>query len=167
MSEIENLRVRIDGSWSELAGVVDSMDPGALAATGMDGWAVKDHITHVSAWELSLIGLFEGNDRLEAMGLAADSDTATDAINTALFELHRPKTADQALAYFRDTHAQLMAVMAKMTDSDLELPYSHFQPGSAKEEGRDRPVIGWVAGNTYDHYAEHVGWIKTSLAKGN
>jgi len=21
-------------------------------------------------------------------------------------------------------------------------------------------VVGWVAGNTYEHYAEHIGWIK-------
>ena len=23
----------------------------------------------------------------------------------------------------------------------------------------DRPVLDWVAGNTYEHYAEHISWI--------
>jgi hypothetical protein len=138
------------------------MDP---MATSANGWAVKDHLTHVAAWELSLVGLFEGSSRLEAMGLTADVDRSTDAINAALVELHRSKTADEAVAYFRDTHARLMAILGKMTDSDLELPYSHYQP-AASDDVKDLPVVGWIAGNTYEHYAEHVGWLTGSSAEG-
>ena len=58
--------------------------------------------------------------------------------------------------YFRDSHGALMAGLGKLSDADLKQPYSHFQPGDPDEE---RPVIGWVAGNTYEHYAEHIGWI--------
>ena len=60
------------------------------------------------------------------------------------------------LHYFRDSHAALMAGLGKLSDADLKQPYSHFQPGDPDEK---RPVIGWVAGNTYEHYAEHIGWI--------
>jgi hypothetical protein len=33
---------------------------------------------------------------------------------------------------------------------------NHFQPGDPDE---GRPVIGWVVGNTHEHYAEHIGWM--------
>jgi len=161
VSEIERLRAQIDGSWSELAGLVEAMSPAERASQDAAGWPVKDHLTHVAGWELSLIGLIEGANRLEAMGLDKDADRSTDSINAALFELHRGKSADESLDYFRLTHQRLMAVLGRMTDLDLELPYSHYQP-SAAADVKDLPVLGWVAGNTYDHYAEHTGWIKNS-----
>ncbi|HEY8863584.1 MAG TPA: hypothetical protein VIO37_05380 [Candidatus Dormibacteraeota bacterium] len=43
--------------------------------------------------------------------------------------------------YFRDSHAALMAALGKLSDSDLEKPYSHFQPSAPDEK---RPVIGWI-----------------------
>ena len=60
------------------------------------------------------------------------------------------------LDYFRESHAALMVALGKLSDADLQKPYSHFQPTDSKQK---RPVIGWVAGNTYEHYAEHIGWI--------
>jgi hypothetical protein len=53
--------------------------------------------------------------------------------------------------------------MAKLSSNDLLLPYCHYQPSEAEE----RPVLEWVAGNTYEHYAEHTGWIKEKLASAD
>jgi hypothetical protein len=47
-----------------------------------------------------------------------------------------------------------------MTDADLRRSYNHYQPDDPRDPGDDRPVVEWVAGNTYEHYAEHVGYIK-------
>jgi hypothetical protein len=54
-----------------------------------------------------------------------------------------------------------MAALGKLDDADLEKPYSHYQPGDPDEK---RPVVGWVAGNTYEHYAEHTNWIRTTFS---
>ena len=51
-----------------------------------------------------------------------------------------------------------------MSDADLRKPYSHFQPKDPEKKG---PVIGWVAGNTYEHYAEHIGWIDQLLKESS
>ena len=90
------------------------------------------------------------------MGIHTPSE-GTEAINQALWKMHQGETPEQALEYFRETHAQLMAALGKLSDADLQKPYSHYQPSDPEET---RPVIGWVAGNTYEHYAEHIGWIK-------
>ena len=44
-----------------------------------------------------------------------------------------------------------------MSDDDLALPYSHYQPNDPPYNAE--PVAGWVAGNTSEHYEEHIGWL--------
>ena len=151
---------RVDAAWNELFGLVEKLGPEALTARAGDGWAVKDHLAHIGAWEHSLRGLIEGLDRLESMGLHEPVEENTDVVNEAVLRLHEHETAGQALEYFRDSHAQMMAALGKLSDADLAKPYSHYQPSDPDEK---RPVSGWVAGNTYEHYAEHIEWINQLL----
>ena len=164
MTQTKPLLEKIDDAWNELSRLVAKLGPEGLMARAADGWSVKDHLAHVAAWEHSLIGLIEGQDRLKAMGLDKPLEENTDVVNDALFKLHEHETADQALTYFRDSHAQLMNALGKLTDADLEKPYSHFQPSDPDVM---RPVIGWVAGNTYEHYAEHIDWINQLLSRSS
>jgi uncharacterized protein (TIGR03083 family) len=147
---------RIDAAWNELSGLVEELGPDALTTRAGDGWTVKDHLAHIGAWERSLRGLIEGQDRLKSMGLHEPMEESTDVINEAVFRLHEHETAEQALEYLRDSHAQLMAALGKLNDADLAKPYSHYQLSDPDEK---RPVRGWVAGNTYEHYAEHIEWM--------
>ena len=149
---------RIDERWRELNGIVDSLGPHGLVITGADGWAVKDHLVHIAAWEHSLLALLDGTDRRLAMGVGREAGD-TDAINGEVWSLHRAKTPEQALDYFRRTHDLLMRRLRGMSDADLQLTYNHYQPSEPRDTDDDRPVIDWVAGNTYDHYAEHIAWI--------
>jgi hypothetical protein len=148
----------IENGWKELNGLVDSLGPHGLSITGPDGWAVKDHLVHIAAWEHSLLALLDGSDRRTAMGVP-ETDEETDTLNAAVWALHRNKTPEQAVAYFREAHAALMDLLGKMSDTDLQLSYNHYQPNDPRAENDDRPVVDWVAGNTYDHYAEHIEWI--------
>jgi hypothetical protein len=108
--------------------------------------------------------LVEGRDRLAGMGVQEPVEEDTDAINEAVRKLHEKDTPDEALSYFRDSHAQLVAGLRKMSDADLQKPYSHYQPSAPDEK---RPVVGWVAGNTYEHYAEHIGWINQLISESS
>jgi len=162
MTEKDELKERIESSYNELMGLVKSLGPNGLAVTGSDGWAVKDHLIHLGAWELSLIGLFDGADRPAAMGVPG-VEQETEALNRAVWALHRDKTPSEAVAFLARTHTLLLSTLDKLSDADLKLPYSHYQPATAGKEGTDRPALDWVAGNTYEHYAEHIPWI-TSLA---
>ena len=149
---------RIDERWRELNTLVHSLGPRGLVIAGADGWAVKDHLVHLAAWEHSLLALLDGTDRREAMGVGPQADD-TDAINAEVWSLHRHETPEQALDYFRQTHELLMKRLRGMSDGDLQLAYNHYQPNEPRDADDDRPVIDWVAGNTYDHYAEHILWI--------
>jgi len=158
MSAANSVMAPIETGWDELNALIDSLGPQGLTLTGSDGWAVKDHLVHIAAWELSLLGLLEGADRRSAMGVP-DADEETDAINAAVWALHRGKTPEEARAYSRDTHAALMALLGRLSEADLERPYNHFQPNDPRDPSDNRPAVDWVAGNTWEHYAEHIGWI--------
>ena len=148
----------IEKGWSQLNALVDSLGPGGLTRSGADGWAVKDHLIHVAAWEHSLIALLSSADRRAAMGVGPEPQDP-DAINAAVWNLHKGKAPEEALAYFRDTHAILMNLLRTMSDADLQLTYNHYQPDDPRDPSDDRPVVDWVAGNTYEHYAEHISRI--------
>ena len=157
----DELLGRFDAAWNELDGLVRANDR-VLNTPGAGGWALKDHLVHIAAWEQSLLALLEGRDRDSAMGVGyIDSEKSTDEINHAIWEAHRHESLEAALRYFRDSHEALRAALAKLSTNELMMPYSHYQPSDADER---RPVIGWVAGNTYDHYAEHIGWMLERLA---
>jgi uncharacterized damage-inducible protein DinB len=154
----------IDTGWARLVELVNQVEAaGGVSRAGADGWTVKDHLTHIAAWEHSLLALIEGHDRERAMGLSEAVD-GIDNENEAIRKLHENETEDVALAHFRDSHARLVSALGKLSDADLQKPYSHYQPTDPNEK---RPVVGWVAGNTYEHYAEHIDWINQLLSESS
>jgi ureidoglycolate hydrolase len=158
----ETLLRRIRESRASLEQVVARLSAEQLTAAGPDGWAVKDHLAHVAAWEESLLALLDGRDRNQAVGLsAAESVSAnhdTDAINAVIYRRHRDRSASDVLATFHETHARVLAALDRLTDADLLRPYSHYQPNAQPLD--PRPVLGWIEGNTWDHYDEHAAWIR-------
>jgi hypothetical protein len=152
---------KIEHTWNELASLAAGIDDEGLSLhRAPDGWAVKDHLAHVAAWEHWLLALFEHRDKLAAMG-AEGADRDIDAVNAVVYEKHRDDSAQEVLRYFRDSHHQLMAVLREQSTQDFERPYNaFFDPGT---ESDVQPVLVAVAGNTYEHYPEHVQWIKEQL----
>ncbi len=84
-----------------------------------------------------------------------------DAINAVLRDLDQDLTLDQVQQHFREVHDRLIANIKSLSDADLQLPYAHYRPGS----DIDRPVIGYISGNTHDHYAEHKPWMQAIAEK--
>jgi DinB superfamily len=158
----DEVREHIESSWRELDELVGGLDEAALTAPGDNGWAVKDHLVHVGAWERWLQALFEGKDLLVAMG-AGGAKRKVDDINAVVFDKHRGDSPQQAREYFRASHRDLMAILGPMTTRDFERPYRTFF--AQGEEADEQPVLVAVAGNTYDHYAEHVQWISEMRGK--
>ena len=129
------------------------------------GWSVKDHLAHLMVWEQSLLALLEGRSRELAMGLDV-TDTAghdLEAINAEIQQRFQRRSLEQIREELRQSHTQVRATIAGLTDADLLLPYSHYQPNDPPED--DGPVLGWIMGNTVGHFDEHRGWIEALLAR--
>ncbi len=156
---------RIRERRAELERLVAEFSPGRLEVPGSTGWAAKDHLAHIAAWEKSLLALLHGADRAAAIGLTPEDYAAmeTDAMNEAIFERHHLAPLADILEDFHSTHQRLLETLEAMDDAALYLPYSHYQPDDLPYN--DQPVVGWIAGNTFDHYEEHIDWLTALLAE--
>lgn len=160
------LLARIRRSRAALEQTIGGLSDAQLTApVGDDGWSIKDHLAHVVAWEQSLLALLAGRDRDAAIGLggAPDGEHNTDDLNALLYARHKDRPLPEVLVDSRQSHERVLAALGGLSDADLFKPYSHYQPDDPPYN--PDPVIGWIAGNTYEHYQEHQGWIEALIAR--
>jgi hypothetical protein len=77
-------------------------------------------------------------------------------LNDHLYAQNRTRALDEVLADFRQTHAQVVDELSQLSEEDI------FDPKRfAWREGV--PLLATIAGNTYGHYQEHLGWIRAGF----
>lgn len=156
---------RINDSWQALQGLLDGLDDDALTAKDPDsGWAIVDHLNHIAAWERGVAYLLGGKPRTEGMGVTAEQwrDLTMDEINDVVVEQGRRRTTAETLAYSHAAHAEMVAILNKLDEADLRRDYASYDAGG---DFPGRPIIGWVVGDTYEHYDEHAGYIREKLGR--
>lgn len=154
---------RIDESRERLERRVKGVPTAALEVPGEDGWSAKDHLAHLAGWERSLLLLLQRRARHSPLGLtAAEYAAAADenVINARLHASRKGWRLAYVLTDFEAVHEELMALLQRMTEAELCLGYSEYEPGGERD---DRPIWGWVEGNTCDHYDEHLAIIDALL----
>lgn len=154
---------RIQTGWEELMGVLVSLDDATKERVDpASGWAIGDHLFHLAAWEQGIAYLLTGRSRTAGMGITADQwrDLTMDQINDLVHEHGRGRPAAEAMATLRLAHDEMLNALAGLDDADLRRGYATFD---AQSQGNGRPIIGWIIGDTYDHYEEHLGYIRALL----
>lgn len=151
--------------WTTLDGFLNDLTPEQMTVpTDAGGWTIKDHIIHLAVWADGIDALLDKRSRHEAMGLDAETWEAheVDTINAVIQRAHKYVSLEEACAELKAVHDRLTAKFERMTTDDLYRPYSAFAP----QEGEKRlPVVNWIPGNTYAHYAEHLPWMRTIAAQ--
>ena len=152
----EELMARIDQDWSALQVLVGRLPEAAMATPAPGGWSPKDNLAHLAAW-LEVLLSYHMDDR--PLHLLAGVDAATldamdeDGINDLFWRRSRDRSLAQVMADLEDKHLQVLARLDAMTFENL------MRPRYADDPER-RPLLGWVAGNTYEHYQEHAAIIR-------
>jgi hypothetical protein len=161
---------RIEAGRAELEAAIDSLDERQLTAIrDAQGWVVKDHLAHLAAWERSIVFLLQGRPRYEGLGVDEATYRTTEAdgfdrVNAAIRLQTAGQTLAETLAGFQAVHGELLATLDGLTDADLLRTYSSFAPDEPGEE-TGAPIVGWIVGNTYEHYEEHLDWIRELLQR--
>jgi len=154
---------RVYARWDELQALLGQLSDEQMDQPVGDGWSAKVHLGHVTAWERSLLGLLRSEDRAFAMGLEPGvyQTLDTEALNALLAARSEELSPARVRAEADNVHAELIGVLEDMSEADLSLPYSHYQPDDPPRN--ETPVFAWVNGNTWDHYLEHIGWLRAGL----
>ncbi|HUQ44098.1 MAG TPA: DinB family protein [Candidatus Limnocylindria bacterium] len=109
------------------------------ARIGTDGWSLKQMLAHVWTWhDLT-------SDRLNAFassGEPAELQDDPDAINARAARTAGGRTTGEILAGMEDSYRRLRREVGRLTDAQLA--------------ANDAWAATVLAGNTYDHYAEHL-----------
>ena len=157
------LLTAIESGWNEFQAYLATLSPAQMTGpTDAAGWSVKDHVMHLAIWEKGIVALLKREDRQQAMGLDDDAWNGHDydVMNAIIRDQHAGLSLDAVKQAFADIHGQLVARIGAMADADLQRPYSDY----ADDPGNDRPVVGYIVGNTFEHYAEHQPWIEKVVA---
>ena len=156
---------RIAASYEAVEQLLAGLDGLQINHPGPEGWAVKDHLFHLAAWERGIAWLLGRRSRTEGMGVTPEEWQAhtMDEVNDLVHQRSRERDAAEALAVFREAHQAMLDALAPLEDADLQRPYSDFDPAATRYA--DRPIVGWIIGDTYEHYEEHLGYIRSLLAE--
>lgn len=129
-----------------------------------DGWAVKDHIAHLAAWQRSVIAFLQGQPRHEALDVPQEIYLSydEDAINAVIFAAHRDDSLEAVRADLAASHEEILRLLAPLSDEDLHQRYSHFLPAE-EPQGGGSPAFNVIYGNTAHHYRTHQVWIEAQL----
>jgi len=161
------LTADIERTWLELNAALEAMsDKSMTTIRDAEGWTVKDHIIHLAVWERSVLSLLQGRTRYEGLGVdeALYRSGDVDAINAAVQQNWELVSLEDVLMRLREIHGQFMLALEKLSDADLQRPYTDFLPTeTGLSDGR--LLIDVIVGNTVDHYPEHLGWIETLVGQ--
>jgi|SRR5581483_11523754 uncharacterized protein (TIGR03083 family) len=158
----DELLERIRSSRAALDGVVGQLSEAQLTTPGPDGgWAVKDHLAHLAAWEQKMLAMVRGRPGYEGLQLDAATYASSDLdqLNAILHERFKALSAADALAESRRSYAQVLAVVEQLSPAELGARYA---PADDPEDARR--MIDGIVDNTYGHYDEHRAAIEEIIA---
>jgi DinB superfamily len=151
---------RVQTEWAALEYLVAGLSLPQLITPGPQGWSVKDHLVHIAEWEAATGAVLARRPQHEGFRLAPPLPADIDALNDLLFQRSRDVPIDEVQANGRRVHAEIIAALGRLTDADVRSTIAEYGANPTD----DRPLLQKMAGDTYLHYAEHVGWIKELLA---
>ena len=159
-----NILKLIEDAWNKFHQYIGTLSEKQITEPKDEGgWTVKDHMIHLAIWEDSLRALLEKRSRPEAMGIDESlwEQGNVDAVNDVIQKRYQNMPLEEVLATLKQCHEKLLATINAMSDEDLMRPHRDFQAHSEI----DNPIYHWIAGNTFDHYEEHLSWIQEIVSQ--
>ncbi|MBL8133109.1 MAG: ClbS/DfsB family four-helix bundle protein, partial [Anaerolineae bacterium] len=157
----DGLIARMQQGYEDFVAHLKTFTPAQLTIpTDAAGWSIKDHVMHLAIWEGGVAAMLHQEIRHEAMGLDAATwkSRDIDRINAVIQQSHRTLSFAEVMRRFETAHARMMATIEAMSWEDMHRPSGRFLP-AGKENDEGRPVIEFIIGDGYEHYAEHRPWI--------
>ena len=162
MSEQMNKAILLDkmqAGYAEMGDALAQLNEEQLTTPGVNGeWSVKDVLAHLAAWQRRILG---GLHDPESVGSSEETDAdeslsgeeRTNRLNERFYQENKTRPLTGVLADFRDSYQEMVETVQAMPEEVL------FNQ-NAFSWTRGTPIWEFVAGNTYDHYQEHIEPIR-------
>ena len=153
---------RINAAWDELVTfLADLTEQQMMDLCDEQGWNIRDHITHLAAWEETIGMLVQGKARFEFLGVdsAELSIKPIDEINAIIREHWKNLPIAAAIEMYRGCHEGLITSLQTLTDADLDQPAGQFFAQLPPDDMRR--VVEIINDNADKHIAEHLPWMKS------
>jgi hypothetical protein len=145
-------------NYAALEEILKPLDKTQMTTEGViPGWSIKDILAHIASWHYRLLTWLDAAIRnVEPIISGPDSVEEMDALNAQFYQENKSRSLDEVLTDFRTTHRQIMEIIQTMREEDLISPQRF-----AWTQGR--PLWHLIAGDTYEHYQEHLKQIQEWL----
>lgn len=149
-------------AYATLEKTLAPLDEAQMTTPGVnEAWSIKDIIAHITTWQYVLL------DRLHAamQGVTPTSygseltDEDIDNLNEQFYQQSKSRPLAAVLADFRTTYTQIEEAVQSMSEEDLTGPRRFAW-------AKGVPLWRYVAGDTYEHYLEHITSIQQWLSRG-
>ena len=146
--------------WAEWEAALTEVDPAAMEIPAINaGWTIKDTIAHVNYYERWLLVWLEAAVRGKVTYATHVDLLDVDARNALVFAENRDRPLGDVLAESRQVHERLVQLVAAMPEADLIEPH-RFERYVVPIWNRSQPVWRCIAGETYEHYPDHIRSIR-------
>ncbi len=148
--------------YAMLEKILTPLDAAQMTTAGVNGdWSIKDVLAHMTAWHHRLLNILHAARRNEEPTISGPaSDEEVDRLNEQFYQEQKFRPLDEVLNDFRTFYPQIVEAVQAMNEEDLLDPLRFAWMGGV-------PLWQVVAGDTYEHYEEHLPSIQAWLAKSN
>jgi hypothetical protein len=138
----------------EFRQAVDGLPDEALLEPGINGdWTIKDLMAHIMLWESELVKLLWEVQEGRKPSTIHFQKQNTDQTNARWYQENKSRPLDVVLEDFEGVRRQTIRRLEGFQNRDLTDP-KRF-PWL-----KDEPLWQWIAGDTFDHEAEHIAQIR-------
>lgn len=133
---------------------IEDLTPDQMKETGVVGeWSVKDTLVHLTRWEAELVKLLWQASQGQKPTSAHFSSSSVDDLNARWYQESRSRPLERILEDFHGVRAQTVRRVEDFSDEDLTDPKRYLWLN-------DAPLWEWIAGDSFEHEAEHGAQIR-------
>jgi hypothetical protein len=145
-------------NYAALEEILNTLDRTQMTTEGViSDWSIKDMLAHIVSWHHRLLAWLHAAIRNEEPTISGpDSVEEMNAFNAQFFQQNKSRSLAEVLTDFRATHQQIMDIIQAMSEEELINPDRFAW-------AKGVPLWQVIAGDTYEHYQEHLKQIQEWL----
>jgi hypothetical protein len=154
----DQLLDRIEREHATFAGSFARLNDEQMTQPGVENeWSIKDILAHISFWHQRMSYLIDcalrGERFARLRNEGEDGGAAIDRVNAENEAANKHRPLAEVRADYAQAYEQALASMARLTDDDLG-------PASRLSAFLGGSLLELIAGDTYEHYEEHLAPIQ-------